>query len=246
MIDIGGGFRIVTRAEWGARPPACPVPTVAWSQRVGVAYHIQAGNRNTGPKGFQNYAMDSLGYCDSHYNYLVNFSLADQWGGNYIFELRGATKQGAHSSGENTAWIGVCTAGQNDDVTTEDLAALSALHAYLEQLGGMQLQFKGHQQLPGAQTSCPGATIMGWLAAGGPNQGGEDMPSNRDHQEALKAAGFYTGTVDGIWGPKSQAALTAAYKSVGPQGPQGAPGPTGPAGVTPKTVRIEVDAPVIE
>lgn len=75
---------------------------------------------------------------------------------------------------------------------------------------------------------------------------GGNMPDNKQHQQALKDAGFYTGTVDGIWGPRSQAALTAAYKSVGPQGAQGAPGPQGPAGATPKTVRIEVDAPVIE
>lgn len=173
MIDIGGGFKVVTRAEWGARPAQCAVPTVAWSQRVGVAYHIQAGNRDTGPEGFQNYAMDSLGYCDSHYNFMVNSDLADQWGGAYIFELRGATKQAAHSSGENTAWIGVVTAGRNDDVTAEDLAALSAVHAWLERLGGKQLQHLGHQQLPGAQTSCPGTTIMEWLNLGGPDIGAD-------------------------------------------------------------------------
>lgn len=77
--------------------------------------------------------------------------------------------------------------------------------------------------------------------------GGNTVPDNKQHQQALKDAGFYDGTVDGIWGPKSQAALTAAYKSVGAQGPKGDPGPAGAPGTdgkTPKTVHIVTDAPV--
>lgn len=49
-------------------------------------------------------------------------------------------------------------------------------------------------------------------------------------QEAVKAAGYDPGPIDGEWGPKTQAGLTAALRSTGPAGPKGPQGPAGPAG----------------
>lgn len=60
-------------------------------------------------------------------------------------------------------------------------------------------------------------------------------------QAACKSAGFDPGTVDGVWGPKTQAALTAALRSVGPAGPRGPQGPAGPAGSLPSRVAFTGD-----
>jgi hypothetical protein len=49
-------------------------------------------------------------------------------------------------------------------------------------------------------------------------------------QEALKAAGYDPGAVDGAWGPKTAAALVAAFKKTGPAGPPGLPGKDGKPG----------------
>lgn len=49
-------------------------------------------------------------------------------------------------------------------------------------------------------------------------------------QAAVKAAGFDPGPVDGAWGAKTQAALTAALKRVGARGPAGPKGSQGAAG----------------
>ncbi|MDG4796224.1 hypothetical protein [Micromonospora sp. WMMD1082] len=63
---------------------------------------------------------------------------------------------------------------------------------------------------------------------------GDDMSEViKGIQTAVKAAGHDPGPIDGQWGPKTQAGLTAALKASGargPAGPQGAAGPTGPRG----------------
>lgn len=156
-------YDIVTRAEWGARPPSSTPVIVPWSQRVGVAYHYSAGNRSNGPRNLQNYAMDSLGYGDSHYNFAINASLPLVNSRGIIYEMRGATVKAAHASDHNTAWIGVCVIGQDADVTSVDLAACAEMHIYLQHLAGKTLQRLGHGQLPGANTSCPGSRILNWL-----------------------------------------------------------------------------------
>lgn len=161
-------YHLVSRAEWGARPPDDPPVYVPWSQRVGVAYHYSQGNRSNGPWDLQNYAMDSLGYGDSHYNFCINASLPLVVPTGIVYEMRGATVKAAHASDHNTAWIGVCVIGQDADVTQADLDALGETHRWLERLGGKTLDFKGHGQLSGASTSCPGQKILNYIAAGGP------------------------------------------------------------------------------
>lgn len=213
-IKIGDGFEIITRAEWGARKydDGKSSPTIVpWSSRVGVAVHYQAGNVNSGPKSLQNYAMDSLGYPDSHYNFAIKERT--------IWEMRGATVKAAHSTNNNTAWIGVVSIGGNVDVDSDEMAAMTQLHRWLEGQAGKKLQSKGHRQLPGASgTACPGSNWLAWLAAGGPNQTPpadeeEDMAKLEEfiaaRQRVLRDAGYYTGQIDSVWGPVSEAADAA-------------------------------------
>ncbi len=153
-------MKIIGRGEWGARPPASVI-TTTWTKRIGVAYHYSDGNKNNSPRDLQRYAMDSLGYSDTHYNFFVN------WRGE-VFEGRGWLVVAGHAKNQNTPWIGICFIGRNDDVTPAALAALHDFHLEAEARAGKPLLASGHGQLPGQNTSCPGTNIKNWLAAGRP------------------------------------------------------------------------------
>ena len=70
--------RFVPRVEWEARSPNGSVDNFSLPASHGLMGHHTAGNhcydkdaciRNM--KGLQNYALDSLGYSDIHYNFLI-------------------------------------------------------------------------------------------------------------------------------------------------------------------------------
>lgn len=71
--------------------------------------------------------------------------------------------------------------------------------------------------------------------------GGLAMEEIKGIQTALRDAGFDPGPIDGVWGPRTQGALTAALRAGGTQGPKGDkgdPGEPGAPGKTPTHVRI--------
>lgn len=147
MVDL------ITRAQWGARSPTRPLTQVPWSEREGVAVHYTFGDRDDSPLDLQIYAQDTLGYADGHYNLLVDYL-------GRAYEGRGWTVSAAHSEGENFEWIGIAFIGKDGDVTPAAEATIAALCADADQLAGRKLQRAGHQELPGAQTSCPGPRLM--------------------------------------------------------------------------------------
>jgi hypothetical protein len=172
MLDI------VTRAEWGARKPTS-ITTTTWAKRIGVAVHYSQGSPTNTPRDLQNYAMDSLGYSDTHYNFLVNRD-------GIAYEGRGWLVVGAHAANQNTPWIGVCFIGRDADVTDAAKATIRALYDEACRLSGRTLQYSGHGQLPGQSTDCPGANLRGWVATGMPypNGEGDEMYEQADRNTA--------------------------------------------------------------
>ena len=145
---------LVTRAEWGASPPNGSLVVVPWSQRLGVCIHYTASSKNATPRDLQDYAQDTLGYVDIHYNILVDYL------GN-AYEGRGWTISAAHSEGENRTHVGISFIGTDADVTPAAEATITALIADANTLAGRKLpELKGHQEMPGAQTACPGARLQ--------------------------------------------------------------------------------------
>lgn len=145
---------LVTRAEWGARPPTSSQTTVPWSRRLGVTVHYTASSRDATPRDIQAYAQNTVGHSDIHYNLLVD------WRG-VAYEGRGWTIAAAHSEGENTTHVGIAFIGMDTDVTPAAEATIAALIADANTLAGRQLpELKGHQEMPGANTSCPGQRLM--------------------------------------------------------------------------------------
>uniref|UniRef100_A0A674JCU8 Peptidoglycan-recognition protein SC2-like n=1 Tax=Terrapene triunguis TaxID=2587831 RepID=A0A674JCU8_9SAUR len=96
--------RIISRRQWGARPPRSRVPL-----RTPVPYviiHHTAGNRCTSQasciqqvRGIQNYHMDTLRWPDIGYNFLIGED------GN-VYEGRGWRTVGAHAKNWNYKSLG--------------------------------------------------------------------------------------------------------------------------------------------
>lgn len=169
-------LRIISRAEWGARAPTS-ITRTTWAERIGMAFHYSSGNPASTPRDLQDYAMNNLGYSDTHYNFFV-----DRRG--IAYEGRGWLVVAAHAYGQNKPWVGICFIGRDEDVTPEALATMRDLYDEACRLAGRKLRFSGHGQLPGQSTSCPGSKIKNWIAQGmpRPSVGG---PSEEDEMKAV-------------------------------------------------------------
>lgn len=161
-------MRIVPRAEWGARAPThrtlMPLPSPRlWLHHTasdGASWHGPGGVRNT-----QNYHMDSNGWSDIAYSYLVDDD-------GTVYEGRGAGVVGAHTEGDNSSSHAICAMGnyQERKPPSPLLLGISDLLIYGHQHGWWPATITGgHQNAPGAQTACPGCYLMDALP--GLNQG---------------------------------------------------------------------------
>jgi hypothetical protein len=171
---------IVTRSQWGARAPKSAISMATWGQRVGVAIHHSAGPTTQTVRAIQDYQMDSNGWVDIGYNWLVTQD-------GRLWEGRQGTwlAIGAHAANQNTAWVGVCWIGTSGNVAPSP-AALSTLAWVREEAqrrAGRQLLVSGHGQLPGQATECPGSRLRAWIAAGLPTE--EDDVTKAEMLEVL-------------------------------------------------------------
>lgn len=111
---VASAPRVISRAEWGARPQVC-APDVA-TQLVGAAVHHTAGSNSYSTvaeaarqiRGDQAYHIDGRGWCDLGYNFVV-----DKWGNIYEGRANSLTQPvvGVHAGGFNTGTVGVAMLG---------------------------------------------------------------------------------------------------------------------------------------
>ncbi|MEO3974719.1 N-acetylmuramoyl-L-alanine amidase [Streptomyces sp. CAU 1734] len=230
-----------TRAQWGARPPT-EVTRVPMSSRTGFTVHYSAGAAGQTVRQIQNYHMDSRGWSDIGYNFLV-----DRDG--RIYEGRGWDVVGAHATGHNSTHIGVCFIGQDGDATPRALSAIRALYEAAGSGAGRTLDRTWHGGLSGQSTQCPGAGLRAWVqggmsattlpvhggtgsiggSGGGSGGGGGGMTSVRPvaaQQQAVNGLGHTPAlVVDGAWGPNTAAGVRWLQTRLG----VGADGLWGPA-----------------
>lgn len=160
---------IISRAEWGAAPPADPPATTPIGERSGVMAHYttgqELGREDTAAwvKEIQRYHQYGNGWDDIGYNYLI-----DREG--RIFEGRGRDVIGAHAKGANTAYVGVAFLGNDDkgvqDVTPAARASFAALYEWLRKAAKKSAKSfarKGHRDVN--DTQCPGDELYGWWTA---------------------------------------------------------------------------------
>lgn len=172
---------ITTRAEWGARAPdPRPFPITTWAQRTGFVVHYSAANKNQTVRAIQNYQMDSNGWRDIGYNFLVRHD------GTIYEGCQGTWAAiGAHVAGHNTANIGVCAIGTDADITDAHKRSIRALFEEAERRAGKALAMRYHSGMSGASTSCPGNNLRRWVQAGMPVSTEEDDMNAADFAKIL-------------------------------------------------------------
>jgi peptidoglycan hydrolase-like protein with peptidoglycan-binding domain len=132
---------------------------------VEFTLHYATGSTSQTPRQIQGFHMNSRGWSDIGYNFLVDSE-------GRIYEGRGWTVLGAHAAPRNVQGLGVCYIG--DDGMT-DAAKRSVVDLYDEacRRAGRTLTRKGHRDIN--STSCPGTKNHAWwksknyrnVAAGG-------------------------------------------------------------------------------
>lgn len=167
--------RIVSRAEWGARQPtsttriAKPVPRVFIHHTAGDTCTTQAQCISV-VKSIQNYHMNSKGWADIGYNFLVGQD------GN-VYEGRGWNNVGAHAAdarvNHNYGSIGISVIGTFNTIAP-NAAALNAVKQLIAcgvSNGGLSGAYTLHGHRDGGCTECPGQAfyniIRTWPRYGG-------------------------------------------------------------------------------
>lgn len=156
------GFGIVSRSDWKARATKC---TSADKARTRIAIHhteTPADNPAARVRAIQAFHMDTRGWCDIGYHFLVATD-------GTVYEGRPYALVGAHTGNNNSGNVGVsfigCFHSKGCDPkppTTPPPAMLeSAAHLLgsIRKLEGIVLDsthVKGHRDHSGASTDCPG------------------------------------------------------------------------------------------
>jgi hypothetical protein len=154
---------IISRRGWGARAPRSRTVTT-WAHRTEFVVHHSEGPTTQTVRSIQDFHMDDPDHrwSDIGYNFLV-----DDKG--RIYEGRGWLVVGAQAIDHNTSGIGVCFIGRDgSDVTAAAKTSIRWLYDEACRKAGRALAKRGHGQLSGNSTSCPGKTLQAWVNAGMP------------------------------------------------------------------------------
>lgn len=156
----------VTRAQWGARNPRA----INGLSRVDtLVFHYSAADADEQSdhkrcaarvKGIQNYHMDTKGWQDIAYNFLICKH-------GYVFEGRGWSARSAATGNDNNHTLACCFLGDDtknrDDVTAAGRKAMVELAKVFVRVFPYGRQFKGHRDFMG--TECPGDEIHGFVTS---------------------------------------------------------------------------------
>lgn len=146
---------IVTRAEWGARPPTQRT-TIAVPTGELILHHLAAEHHGaSGVRDVQAFHIDSRGLSDIAYSFLVD----DPSG--TVYEGRGAGILGGHTRGHNRTGHAICGMGDFEArrpsrLLIESIARLVA-HGARERWWPGRITH-GHRQL--GSTACPGRHLF--------------------------------------------------------------------------------------
>lgn len=159
------GLGIVARESWGARATRC---TTGDSRKTRFAIHhtvTSSSDPARQVRGIQRYHMDTRGWCDVGYHFLIGSN-------GTIYEGRPLHLLGAHVGGHNTGNIGISFVGCYHtsgcgglgSTTPTDVSVRNAgrLIGTLRRLYGISVStstIKGHRDHSGQSTSCPGNNL---------------------------------------------------------------------------------------
>uniref|UniRef100_A0A8C0IST1 Peptidoglycan-recognition protein n=1 Tax=Chelonoidis abingdonii TaxID=106734 RepID=A0A8C0IST1_CHEAB len=150
---------IVTRSQWRARAPrnrvqlSTPAPYVIIHHTAGSSCTSQASCSQL-VRGIQNYHMDSKGWADIGYNFLID-------GDGRVYEGRGWSTMGAHAYGWNHKSLGFSFLGTFSSRIPK-AAALNAAQSLIQcavSRGSLSSSYTltGHRNVN--PTECPGNAL---------------------------------------------------------------------------------------
>jgi len=152
---------ITSRAQWGARAPRklSEVVIDSWSVKTEFFVHYSFGSADQSMQSLQNYFMDSRGYNDIGYSFVVHPVTGQIWEG------RGWLVRGGHTYGHNKPGIGVCVLGKGP-ASQAARRSVRWLWEESQRRAGQHLRQLGHKDV--VNTSCPGTELYTWTHAGMP------------------------------------------------------------------------------
>ncbi len=154
---------ILPRSAWAARAPTCRSLTNPY--RMVVHHTASPTNDSMTPeqrlRQTQAYHMDSRGYCDIAYNFLMSRDAR-------VWEGRGDGVLGGHTLNQNAGNMALCIIGTytTDTLTPQQECAAAGWMAWQSSLHGIALNrtnIKGHREW--GSTECPGQRVFDRLAA---------------------------------------------------------------------------------
>lgn len=158
-----GSFRVRSRRSWGARAPRCRDRQPP-STRATIHHTVTPTRDSISPERrlrlIQAFHMNSNGWCDIGYNYLVSRD-------GRVWRGRGGNYLGAHASNANYMNVGIAFMGDHRTAraTRHQLGQAARLIVRLRQRGYPislnRRDIKGHREHGG--TTCPGDALYGQL-----------------------------------------------------------------------------------
>lgn len=158
-------MNIVQRSKWKARPPAHPLQALPTSGLRGVAIHHtgEAGPRDhkdcaAQVRGFQAFHIDTRGWSDIAYNFLVCPH-------GYVYVGRGWERRSAGQGTDagNDGYHALCVmADGRKRFTRKQANALGALVRIAQERYPRAREVRPHSYFH--STACPGSLVARWIA----------------------------------------------------------------------------------
>lgn len=157
---------VISRAEWGARNPnkVCGSPHNPYRMAI---HHTASPSDDGGDaaarmRQMQAYHIDSNGWCDIGYHFVVS-QAGDIYQGRSTEE-----RTGAHVGGQNTGNVGVSLIGnfQQQNVSATQFNAAAEIVGWVATTYDIPFDrqsIKGHREHAGQSTSCPGDNLLSRL-----------------------------------------------------------------------------------
>lgn len=150
------------RSSWGARATRCTDRDPA-KYRIAIHHTVTPSGGDIGARlrGIQAYHMDTQGWCDIGYHFLVSLD-------GTLWEGRDLDLLGTHVGSNNTGNVGICFIGCFHSSGCSDWTPFTPPDGMVEAGGRLagaiadiydidvNAQLRGHRDHSGATTSCPG------------------------------------------------------------------------------------------
>lgn len=157
---------VIPRAAWGARSPDKICGSVVSPYRMAIHHTASpaddGGDAAARMRQMQAYHMDTNGWCDIGYHFVVSQAGA-------VYQGRSDERRpGAHVLNNNSGNVGICLIGnfQNQQVSDTQLNKAAEIVRWVGQTYDIpfnRTSIKGHREHSGQSTSCPGDNLLSRL-----------------------------------------------------------------------------------